>query len=152
MKRWASMTDASRTPEVTPEAFMAAVSQLGDAYCDSLSVESLAWGEIQLRMRFGPGFLRPGGTISGPAMFALCDAALWGAVWAATGAALMSVTTDMTLHFLRRPGPKDLIAKGRVLKVGRRLSYGEVMLYSDGDPKPVCHATGSYAPVVNPTG
>ncbi len=144
------MTDALRPPEVTAEAFLAAVSQLGDAYGDSISVESVAWGEIRLRMRFAPEFLRPGGTISGPVMFALCDAALWGAVWAATGAALMSVTTDMTLHFLRRPGAKDLLAHGRVLKVGRRLSYGEVTLYSDGDPKPVCHATGSYAPVVDP--
>ncbi len=146
------MSDAMRPPEVTAEAFMAAVSQLGDAYSDAISVEAVAWGEIRLRMRFAPRFLRPGGSISGPVMFALCDAALWGAVWAATGAALMSVTTDMTLHFLRRPGPQDLLAHGRVLKVGRRLCYGEVTLYSDTDPKPVCHATGSYAPVSYPTG
>lgn len=134
-------------PEVTPEAFLAAVAQVGGDYAEILTVEGLTWGEIRLRLAFQPRFLRPGDTISGPTMFALCDTALWGAVWSATGTALMSVTTDMTLHFLRRPGPKDLLAHGRVLKVGRRLSYGEVTLYSDGDPKPVCHATGSYAPV-----
>ena len=140
----------SRPAEVTAEEFLAAVSQLGDAYADAVAVEALAWGEIHLRLRFSPGFLRPGGTISGPAMFAVCDAALWGAVWSATGAALMSVTTDITLHFLRRPGPVDLLAHGRVLKVGRRLCYGEVTLRSDGDPRPVCHATGSYAPLQPP--
>ena len=136
-----------------PGLLLAAVSQLGDAYADAVSVENLAWGEIRLRLRFSPEFLRPGGTISGPAMFAVCDAALWGAVWAATGTALMAVTTDMTLHFLRRPGPVDLLAHGRVLKVGRRLCYGEVTLCSDGDPQPVCHATGSYARATGqPTG
>lgn len=130
---------------------MAAVAQVGGGFEEILSVEDIAWGEIRLRLQFLPRFLRPGNTISGPTMFALCDTALWGAVWAATGSAFMSVTTDMTLHFLRRPGPKDLLAHGRVLKVGRRLSYGEVSLYSDGDPKPVCHATGSYAPVAMPS-
>lgn len=138
---------APRPAEVTAEEFLAAVAQLGDTYTADLSVEAVAWGEMTLRLRFSESYLRPGGTISGPAMFALCDATLWGSVWSATGAALMSVTTDMTLHFLRRPGPVDLIARGRVLKVGRRLCYGEVTLYSEGDPKPVCHATGSYAPL-----
>ena len=136
-----------RPAEVTAEEFMAAVAQLGDTYTDDLSVEAVAWGEMTLRLRFSESYLRPGGTISGPAMFALCDATLWGSVWSATGAALMSVTTDMTLHFLRRPGPADLIAQGRVLKVGRRLCYGEVTLFSDGVAEPVCHATGSYAPL-----
>ncbi|MCR9160268.1 MAG: PaaI family thioesterase [Nannocystaceae bacterium] len=135
-----------RPAEVTPEEFLAAVAQLGDIYTKSLSVEAVSWGAMTLRLAFSESYLRPGGTISGPAMFALCDAALWGSVWSATGAALMSVTTDMTLHFLRRPGPVDLIAQGRVLKAGRRLCYGEVTLHSDGDPKPVCHATGTYAP------
>lgn len=60
-----SMTDASRTPEVTAEAFMAAVSQLGDAYGDSISVEAVAWGEIRLRLRFASEFLRPGRASSG---------------------------------------------------------------------------------------
>jgi len=133
----------SRPAEVTAEEFLAAVSQLG-AYAEAVTVEAVRWGEIELRLRFSPSLLRPGGTISGPAMFAVCDAALWGAVWAATGSALMSVTADITLHFLRRPGPKDLLAHGRVLKAGRRLCYGEVTLCSDGDPRPVCHATGSY--------
>lgn len=146
MKPWAKMS-TTRPAEVTAEEFLAAVAQLGDLYTGALSVESVSWGEMALRLRFSEQFLRPGGTISGPAMFALCDATLWGSVWSATGAALMSVTTDMTLHFLRRPGPVDLIAQGRVLKVGRRLCYGEVTLYSDGHPKPVCHATGSYAPL-----
>ncbi len=123
------------------------MAQLGDPYASAVAVEALSWGEITLRLRFSESFLRPGGTIAGPAMFALCDAALWGAVWSAAGDSMMSVTTDMTLHFLRRPGPVDLLAHGRVLKLGRRLSYGEVTLHSEGSAKAVCHATGSYTPL-----
>jgi len=33
----------------------------------------------------------------------------------------------------------------RLLKIGRTLATGEVTLYSDGDPAPVAHATGTYA-------
>ena len=136
-----------RPAEVTAEAFLAAVAQLGGDHASALEVESLAWGEIGLRMRFSPRFLRPGNTISGPTMFALCDAALWGAVWSATGAALMSVTSDLALHFLRRPGPADLIAHARVLDVKAPLTYGEVMVRSDGVPEPVCRASGCYVRV-----
>ena len=147
------MTSEPRLAKVTATEFHAAVARLGERYAGAIAVETLSWGEIELRLRFSPDFLRPGGTISGPTMFAVADAALWGAVWSATGQALMSVTTDMTLHFLRRPGPLDLLAHGRVLKVGRRLCYGEVTLRSDGDERPVCHATGSYAAIdPQPTG
>ncbi len=142
-----SMAPAQRSAMVTAEAFLAAVAQLGDDYASSLEVETLRWGEIGLRMRFSPRFLRPGNTISGPTMFALCDAALWGAVWSATGSALMSVTSDLALHFLRRPEPKDLIATARVLDVKSRVAYGEVTVCSDDRPDPVCHASGSYVRV-----
>lgn len=136
---------------MTAAEFLQAISTLQEAEGFDLTVEELRWGDIRLRLGFSERFLRPGGTISGPVMFTLCDAALWGAVWSATGSALMSVTTDMTLHFLRRPKPKPMIAHSRMLRVGRTLCYGEVTLWSEGDPEPVCHATGSYARA-QPTG
>jgi acyl-coenzyme A thioesterase PaaI-like protein len=38
-----------------------------------------------------------------------------------------------------------VIAEGRILKLGRRLAVGEVTMRSDGDPRPICHVTGTYA-------
>jgi acyl-coenzyme A thioesterase PaaI-like protein len=49
------------------------------------------------------------------------------------------------VHFLSRPAPEDVIAEGRMLKLGRRLAVGEVVIHSAGDPRPICHVTGTYA-------
>jgi acyl-coenzyme A thioesterase PaaI-like protein len=38
-----------------------------------------------------------------------------------------------------------VIAEARLLKLGRRLAYGEVLLLSDGEADPVAHATGTYS-------
>ncbi len=57
----------------------------------------------------------------------------------------MAVTSNLSIHFLRRPGPVDLIAEGRALKFGRRLAVLEVTIHSDGDPDAVAHVTGTYA-------
>jgi uncharacterized protein (TIGR00369 family) len=89
--------------------------------------------------------LRPGGTISGPAMMGLADLALYVAILANIGPVALTVTTNLSFNFLRKPGPRDLVAECRILKLGRRLAVGEVALRSDGDPDIVCHATGTYA-------
>ncbi len=38
-----------------------------------------------------------------------------------------------------------MAAEARLLKLGRRLAYGEVWLRSDGDQDPVAHSTGTYS-------
>jgi acyl-coenzyme A thioesterase PaaI-like protein len=57
----------------------------------------------------------------------------------------LAMTTNLNVHFLSRPAPTDVIAEGRILKLGRRLAVGEVVMHSEGDPRPICHATGTYA-------
>jgi uncharacterized protein (TIGR00369 family) len=89
--------------------------------------------------------LRPGGTISGPAMMGLADLALYVAILANIGPVALAVTTNLSFNFLRKPQPRDLIAECRLLKLGKRLAVGEVALRSDGDPEIVCHATGTYS-------
>ena len=89
--------------------------------------------------------LRPGGTISGPAMMGLADCAFYYALLAQIGEVELAVTTNLNINFLRKPGPADLIAEARILKLGRLLATGDVTLYSDGAPEPVAHATLTYA-------
>ncbi|MCE3249294.1 MAG: thioesterase [Geminicoccaceae bacterium] len=76
---------------------------------------------------------------------ALADITLYGVVMSLIGRVELAVTTSMTVHFLSRPAPKDVLAEGRILKLGRRLAVGEVVLRSEGDPRPVCQVTGTYA-------
>jgi uncharacterized protein (TIGR00369 family) len=98
-----------------------------------------------LRMPYRSDFLRPGGTISGPVLMGLADLAMYGVVLAAIGRVELAVTTNLTINFLRKPGPADLIAEARLLKLGKRLAVGEVELFSAGESEMVAHVTATYS-------
>ncbi len=98
-----------------------------------------------VRLVHHPDHLRPGGTISGPAMFALSDLALYVAILHEIGRVELAVTTNVSINFLRRPAPKDLIGKAKLMKLGRRLAVGEVALYSPDEADMVAHAVGTYS-------
>ncbi len=49
------------------------------------------------------------------------------------------------MNFLRKPPLADVIAEARMLKVGRSLAFGEILLYSEGRPEPVAHCTSTYS-------
>jgi uncharacterized protein (TIGR00369 family) len=133
-------------PRITAEAFqelawqgVPLVAQLG------WRIERFAAGDIAVRLPYSDLLLRPGGTICGPALMALADITLYGLVLSMIGRVELAVTTNLNVHFLSRPAPRDVVAEGRILKLGRRLAVGEVTMRSDGDPRPICHATGTYA-------
>ena len=110
-----------------------------------ISVEAVSPGSVRMRLPYKGDFIRPGGTVAGPAMFALADFALYGAVLSLIGRVELAVTTSMTINFLRRPDQKPVIAEARILKCGKRLAYGEIILYSEGEDDPVAHVTGTYS-------
>ena len=110
-----------------------------------LRLEDLGPMTATLRLAYHPRHLRPGGTISGPTMFGLCDSALYAAILNELGPVAHAVTTNVSINFLRKPAPLDLIGKARLIKLGKRLAVGEVALYSDGESEMVAHATGTYS-------
>lgn len=110
-----------------------------------LRVEELGPMTATLRLTYHPRQLRPGGTIAGPTMFGLCDSALFVAILSEMGPVAHAVTTSATINFLRKPAPCDLIAKVKLMKLGKRLAVGEVALYSEGESEMVAHATGTYS-------
>ena len=57
----------------------------------------------------------------------------------------VTVTTNCSIDFMRKPEPRDMIAKARLLKLGKALAVGDVMLYSEGMDKPVAHANVTYS-------
>lgn len=115
------------------------VAQLG------MQVEMLEAGKATIRIPFRDDFIRPGGTISGPVQMALADLTMYAVVLSLIGRVELAVTTNLNCNFLRRPRPADLIAKGQILKLGKRLAVGEVTLYSAGAPEPVSHVTCTYS-------
>ena len=109
------------------------------------TVEAAAHGAARLRMAYHQRLLRPGGTISGPSMFALADVAMYVAVLSAIGPRALAVTTSLNINFLRRPEARDMIAEARLLKLGKRLAIGEIALHSDGQEELAAHATATYS-------
>jgi uncharacterized protein (TIGR00369 family) len=109
------------------------------------SIEEVGPMSATVRLNYHPDHLRPGGTISGPSMFALCDLALYVAVLHEIGRVKLAVTTNVTINFLRKPAPADLLGKAKLMKLGKRLAVGEVALYSQGQADMVAHATGTYS-------
>lgn len=94
----------------------------------------------------GQDELRPGGTVSGPALMAVADAALYVAILGEIGIVPLAVTTSLTINFLSRPAADSrIIGECKLIKVGRSLAVGEVWLYSDGSSDPVAHVVGTYS-------
>jgi uncharacterized protein (TIGR00369 family) len=112
-----------------------------------LEIVDIGDGTCRVRQPYRAAFVRPGGTISGPTMMGLADCAMWIAVMSVVGRAEMAVTTNLNINFLKRPKPVALIAECRILKAGKRLAYGEVSLFSEGeeDKGPVAHITSTYS-------
>ena len=119
-----------------------------------LEVDAIGARSVRMRAVYDASFLRPGGTIAGPIMMGLADAALYALVLSRVGPVELAVTTQLSINFLRKPPPGDLVAEARMLKLGKRLAVGEVHAWSvaelgadgAGDPeRAVAHATGTYS-------
>lgn len=125
------------------QAFMTdAFPQVSDTYL----VEEVGPMRLRVRMPVDDGHLRPGGTVSGPAMFALADVGMYLAVLAMIGPEALAVTTSCHIDFMRKPAAgRDLLAEARVLKLGRALAVGDVMIWSEGTEDPVARASLTYS-------
>jgi uncharacterized protein (TIGR00369 family) len=113
---------------------------------EDFGVDHVAPMEITMRLKVAERHLRPGGTVSGPSMFGLADVSIYLAIMAMIGPKALAVTTNASFDFMRKPAAGvDLIAKCRLLKLGRVLAVGDVLLYSEGDDAPVARASMTYS-------
>jgi uncharacterized protein (TIGR00369 family) len=100
---------------------------------------------LSMLMHISDEHLRPGGTVSGPTMFLLADVSFYLATLSIIGPKSLTVTTNCSINFLRKPNISDLISETRVLKIGKTLSVGDVLIYSEGIKEPVAHASLTYS-------
>ena len=113
---------------------------------DDFRVENLTEDGLNVRMMIAERHLRPGGTVSGPSMFALADVAIYLAVLSRIGPVALAVTTNCSIDFMRKPeAGRDLIAEARLLKLGRALAVGDVLIRSEGRPQIVARASLTYS-------
>lgn len=125
--------------------------QVAGTYC----VEAIVGDTLTARLIVTDDHLRPGGTVSGPSMFALADLAIYCAILSRIGPVGLAVTTNASIDFMRKPAAgRDLLADCRVLKMGRVLAVAEALIRSDGSDQPVarCSMTYSIPPKTQPQG
>ncbi len=109
-------------------------------------VEALDADGLTLRMHVADRHLRPGGTVSGPSMFALADVAAYLAILSRIGPVALAVTTSASVDFLRKPQPgADLLARVRLLKLGRVLAVADTLIHSEGMDGAVARVSLTYS-------
>lgn len=110
------------------------------------TIEELDEDSMRVRLNVSHKHLRPGGTVSGPSIFALADVGAYFMTIAHTGREALAVTTNCSIDFMRKPiANVDLIAEVKLLKLGRSLSVSDVLIYSEGMEKPVARAALTYS-------
>lgn len=113
---------------------------------EDFQIEEVRPNQARIRLVTAPQHLRPGGTVSGPAMFALADVSVYLTVLAMIGPKALAVTTNCSIDFMRKPAAgRDLICECRLLKLGRVLAVGDCMIFSEGSDTPVARATMTYS-------
>ena len=108
-------------------------------------IEELEPMRARVRYHVTEANLRPGNTVSGPTMFTVADVGFYIATLGMIGREALTVTTSATINFMRKPAQTDLIGEARILKLGRSLAVGDVMVYSTGMDAPVAHASMTYS-------
>ncbi|MXN51958.1 hotdog fold thioesterase [Shinella sp. AETb1-6] len=136
------------TPIMDPEALNRFLeTDFPQLHTDGKVFEVMAVGPGTVTLRLTPNerHLRPGGTISGPTLFALADVGAWCAVLAHIGPVALAVTTNLNINFLRKPAPGPLSCMCRLLKLGKRLAVVDASIFDAGGEELVAHATATYS-------
>ena len=119
-------------------------------------VEAVTSDSLRMRLPFDKNFVGDetwggkGGesallVYSGPMVMALADTAMYACCLAGFGPDVVPVMQSYTINFLRPALAADLIAEARIVRRGKRSSYLECWLTSDGAPEPASHVTSVYA-------
>ncbi|WLS01934.1 PaaI family thioesterase [Shinella oryzae] len=136
------------TPIMDPEALNRFLeTDFPQLHTDGKVFEVMAVGPGTATLRLTPNerHLRPGGTISGPTLFALADVGAWCAVLAHIGPVALAVTTNLNINFLRKPAPGPLSCTCRLLKLGKRLAVVDASIFDADGEALVAHATATYS-------
>jgi uncharacterized protein (TIGR00369 family) len=94
---------------------------------------------------------RPGDTVAGPVMMSLADTSAWVVIMSQIGPVVLAVTTSLHIDFLRKPQLTDIMARARILKLGKRLAVVDVEIFSRGSTELVAKSQVTYSIPPRPT-
>jgi len=125
------------------EAYVREVFPEADVY--NWKIINLDDGSIEVSMDVSVENLRPGGTVSGPTMFALADISAYMLILGHIGKVALAVTTNLNINFLNKPTPQGLKAIATLQKLGKRLAVCEIKIVSGPDETLVAAASATYS-------
>lgn len=136
------------TPVMTAEEVNALIAsvfpQLNDG-SDAYKAVEIHPGGCTVRLDADKRHLRPGGTVSGPALFALADIGGYILVLSHAGPDALSVTTNLNINFMRKAEAGPIDAHCRILKMGKSLMVFDADIVAGSDEHTIAHATGTYS-------
>jgi uncharacterized protein (TIGR00369 family) len=130
---------AAAATAIFEENFAPWVKDLG------LTIASVSADGATLRLPFGDRLTRVGGTVCGQALMTLADTTMVFAIAAASGGFRPMTTVNQTISFMRPIAASAVIAEGRVIRLGKTLAFGEVLMSAEGSDAVAAHATSTYA-------
>jgi len=135
------------TPKMDAPALQKFLSEVFGQVADDFVVEAVTDTGVQVRLKVAERHLRPGGTVSGPSMFALADVAVYLAILSRIGPVALAVTTNCSIDFMRKPAAGlPILCDANLLKLGRVLAVGDAFLYNEGArEKPLARAGLTYS-------
>lgn len=114
-----------------------------------MSLVEVEEGRALLRVAIQPAHLNADGIVHGAVLPAIADGAMGNALRTLHGDAAQVLTAEMHLHYLRPVRDGALLADGRVVQSGRRLSFAELEIRDEASGKAVARGSGVF--VIDPS-
>jgi uncharacterized protein (TIGR00369 family) len=102
--------------------------------------------ELTTRFTPPPSFASPRGAVQGGLIAGFLDEVMGGALLASSDGERLPLNLDMNLTFVSMVPLAPIIAKGRVVKAGRRVAFLEGALYDEESGKLLARATSTALP------
>ena len=112
---------------------------------DKYEIISLKSNYSEVKLLSNNKNLRQGNTISGPSMFELADLSFYIAIMASTDLGDKSVTTNVSINFIKKPLLSNLLGISQIKKMGKRLVVGDVEILSEDKKQIYAQALFTYS-------
>lgn len=137
------LTPVLTAPEIN-DLLKQVYPQLNDHFSDYYAVDVFPGG-CTVRLDATDRHLRPGNTVSGPSLFTLADIGGYVCVLSHAGPDALSVTTNLTINFMRKAEAGPIDGHCRILKLGKSLMVFDIAMTAGPERQIVAHATGTYS-------
>jgi uncharacterized protein (TIGR00369 family) len=109
-----------------------------------MAVAEIGEGRVVLRVEVQAAHLNADGIVHGGVLPAIADGAMGNALRTLHGRASQVLTAEAHLQYLRPVTGGALLAEGRVVQSGRRISFAEVEIRDEASGRAVARGSGTF--------